>query len=262
VWACYVGHGLFGILQKPAWLAFYRPFGIPEALALPTMPLIGLVDITMGYLALLRPTRLVLLYTACWGIFTASLRPLVGMSVFETLERAGNYGPSIALLIGSTSAMLLAQATIADLSIPRTYRLIKTVLVLTTFLLLFAHGALAMSGKPALVEHWSSIGVVEVDETGRRFTRLVGAGEMGAALLLLPWPTRALCLLIVGWKLATEMLFLAAGDPVWEVLERGGSYGAPLALFLLLQYGSRARQREPALRAPRSGVSDLVEARP
>jgi hypothetical protein len=53
---------------------------------------------------------------------------------------------------------------------------------------------------------------------------------------------RPLCLAIVGWKLLTEMMFLTSGAPIWEVVERGGSYGAPLALFVLLSYGaSRAK---------------------
>jgi hypothetical protein len=61
---------------------------------------------------------------------------------------------------------------------------------------------------------------------------------LAAAALVLLWPTRPLCLAIVGWKLFTEMLFLTSGAPIWEVVERGGSYGAPLALFVLLSYGA------------------------
>jgi hypothetical protein len=242
VWACYVGHGMFGIRQKVDWLTFYRPFGIPDAIALQTMPLIGLVDVTMGYLVLLRPTRVVLFYTALWGVFTALLRPLVGMSFFETLERAGNYGPSVALLLGSAGAALLARPEIYDLSVEQHFRRARQVLAITTCLLLLGHGGLALGAKPQLVQHWHSLGVAWLDANGQAFTRMAGAGELAAAALVLLWPTRPLCLAIVSWKLLTEMMFLTSGAPIWEVVERGGSYGAPLAVFVLLSYGgSRAR---------------------
>jgi len=39
---------------------------------------------------------------------------------------------------------------------------------------------------------------------------------------------------ICAWKLATESLFLVAGASGWEIIERFGSYTAPLALTLLL----------------------------
>jgi hypothetical protein len=47
-----------------------------------------------------------------------------------------------------------------------------------------------------------------------------------------------------AWKLASESLFLVAGDPVWELVERAGSYAAPFALALLLmQSGQGDRSR-------------------
>jgi hypothetical protein len=35
--------------------------------------------------------------------------------------------------------------------------------------------------------------------------------------------------------MATEFLFVAAGAPIWEFVERAGSYAAPLALAVLLR---------------------------
>jgi hypothetical protein len=261
VWACYVGHGMFGIRQKADWVVFFRPFGIPEAIAIQVMPLIGLVDVTMGYLVLLRPTRLVLLYTATWGLFTALLRPLVGMSVFETLERAGNYGPPLALLLGSAGAALLARPELYDLSVETHFRRMRQVLAFTTALLLLGHGGLALGAKPQLIEHWHSLGVIGMDADGRALVRMLGAAEVAAAALVLLWPTRPLCLVIMAWKLFTETLFLTAGAPIWEVVERGGSYGAPLALFVLLSYGaSRTKSSVPLAsdHRPRDGYRAIA----
>jgi hypothetical protein len=47
-------------------------------------------------------------------------------------------------------------------------------------------------------------------------------------------PSVALLVCVCGWKLATESTFLLAGAPAWEVVERFGSYTAPLALACLL----------------------------
>ncbi|HEY6221808.1 MAG TPA: hypothetical protein VIX13_04660, partial [Candidatus Eisenbacteria bacterium] len=63
---------------------------------------------------------------------------------------------------------------------------------------------------------------------------------LGAAVLVAPLP--ALLLFIFAWKVATEMLYPVSGAPFWEFIERGGSYGAPLALFFLT---SRRAARDP-----------------
>lgn len=47
-------------------------------------------------------------------------------------------------------------------------------------------------------------------------------------------PLRTLLVAACIWKLATEGLYLVAHAPVWEVVERFGSYTAPVALAILL----------------------------
>jgi hypothetical protein len=41
---------------------------------------------------------------------------------------------------------------------------------------------------------------------------------------------------VFAWKLGTEALRPLAGEPIWEFIERGGSYGAPLALAWLQNF--------------------------
>ena len=62
------------------------------------MPVVGMVDITLGFLVLFKPVRLALLYMAVWGLWTACLRPLAGEALWETIERAPNYLVPLALL--------------------------------------------------------------------------------------------------------------------------------------------------------------------
>ena len=119
--------------------------------------------------------------------------------------------------------------------------------------------ALALGAKPMLVKHWQSVGLLVTQVDAQSFTRMMGAFEVALAFLVLLRPTPAVCLTIIVWKLFTESLFVVVGDPAWEVLERGGSYGTPLALFVVLSYGA-ARAREQLSRftapAPLSGSLD------
>jgi hypothetical protein len=62
---------------------------------------------------------------------------------------------------------------------------------------------------------------------------LGGFFEIGLGLAILARPWSGLLLIAFVWKLGTEWLRPLAGEPVWEFIERGGSYAAPLALLWL-----------------------------
>lgn len=94
----FIGHGAFGIITKAAWVSYFGVVGIPESWAWKLMPVVGSFDITVGLLVLLKPLRIVLMYMAVWGLWTALLRPLSGEPWWETLERAPNYLVPLALL--------------------------------------------------------------------------------------------------------------------------------------------------------------------
>ena len=95
----FIGHGLFGIIGTEGWLAYYAVLGIPADVGRTMMPPTGAVDITLGVLVLLRPTRALIAYMAFWGLFTATLRPLAGEGIWELVERSYNYGAPAALLL-------------------------------------------------------------------------------------------------------------------------------------------------------------------
>jgi hypothetical protein len=94
----FIGHGAFGIITKAAWVPYFGVVGIPESWAYKLMPVVGSVDIFLGFLVLLRPVRGALLYMSIWGLWTALLRPLSGEPFWETIERAPNYLVPFALL--------------------------------------------------------------------------------------------------------------------------------------------------------------------
>ena len=230
---CFVGHGAFGIIGKVEWLPFFAAAGISADTAWILMPVIGAVDIALGLSVLFAPRRIVLVYMAIWAVWTAFLRPMTGDSLFELLERAGNYGVPIAmlLLLGPARSVreLLAPVHMPALA-PARVAHARLALMWTTVLLLIGHGALAaIVQKPLYAAHMEAIGLSS--------TVAIGAGwlELGLALTVLAYPRVTILLAIVVWKLGTEMLFPIAGAPVWEFIERGGSYGAPLALAFLVQ---------------------------
>jgi hypothetical protein len=212
--ACFIGHGAFGIITKDAWVPYFALVGIPRDWAFTLMPIVGTVDIIAGLSVLFAPHRYVLVYMSVWALWTAMLRPLTGEPFAETLERAGNYGVPLAFF-------LLTR-------VKTDFQWVFRTLTVTTALLLVGHGVLAASGKPLLATHAAFAGLPPSALT------FVGYAEIAAALLVLTRPSAPLLFAIAAWKIGTEALFPLTGAPLWEFIERGGSYAAPIALGLML----------------------------
>lgn len=225
---CFIGHGAFGFITKAAWLPYFGVVGIPEAWAWRLMPMVGTIDLLAGMAVLFAPRGLPLVYMTVWAAWTALLRPLAGESSFETLERAGNYGVPLALLLltgMSRSWNSLAQLMERPAADERARHTVRQILKWTTCLLLVGHGALgAVTGKAMLTNHYAAIGLSPAT------TALVGWFEIALALCVAVRPVVGLLLFVAAWKLATESLFIVSGAPVWELVERAGSVAAPLAL--------------------------------
>ncbi len=95
----FIGHGVFALQGKKDWIGWFANFGVSDAgLAAKLLMVIGLVDIVLAILILFKPIRLALLYMALWGFWTALIRPLVGMPVWDFVERSANWGAPLALL--------------------------------------------------------------------------------------------------------------------------------------------------------------------
>jgi hypothetical protein len=230
--ACFIGHGAFGFITKAEWLPYFAVASIPPSLAWKIMPMVGAIDLTAAMAVLFAPRALPLVYMSAWALWTALLRPLAGQSAYEALERAGNYGVPFALLLltGMPRAM-------RDLMIrrdgatggPVTLSAVCDVLKWTTVMLLVGHGLLgAVNHKAGLMGHYAVIGLPTAT------TRLVGWFEIALAAAVAVRPAVGLLLFVAAWKVTTESLFIVAGAPVWEFVERAGSYAAPLALAALL----------------------------
>lgn len=234
---CFVGHGAFGILQKPAWTAYFAVVGLGRDAAFDWMPVIGAWDILMGVLVLTYPRPAIALWMTGWAVWTALLRPLAGESVWETLERAGNFGVPLVLLRRMAPPRSwqdwFSAARFGDPSPDRVSR-ISVLLRVTVVLLLVGHGVLSIGGKTAYLHNLASV----LGDRASAVLPLFGWIEIGLAAAVALHPSTPLLVLIALWKLAIELLWMTGGAPWWEWIERGGSYAAPIALAIALRSSS------------------------
>lgn len=96
----FIGHGVFALQGKQDWIGWFAKFGISDpGTATSLLFLLGIMDIALAILVLIKPIRVALLWMAFWGFWTALLRPIVGMPVWDFVERFANWGAPLALLL-------------------------------------------------------------------------------------------------------------------------------------------------------------------
>ncbi|MDP3729459.1 MAG: hypothetical protein Q8R26_01735 [bacterium] len=96
----FIGHGVFAIQGKKDWIQWFGNFGVQDTgLATQLLFFIGLMDIAVALIVLFRPIKGILLWAVIWGFWTALIRPLVGMPIWDFVERAANWGAPLALLL-------------------------------------------------------------------------------------------------------------------------------------------------------------------
>ena len=231
---CYIGHGAFGIITKAAWVPYFAVAGVGEPSAWQLMPWIGAMDMTMGLLVLAWPCRALFLWATVWTFWTALLRPLSGESCWEFWERAGNYGVPFAIIaiVGWRGALMTRlPAPWPDLADGAVRARIAWILRLVTVALLAGHGGCTlMEANASFARNYAAIWPHGPADA----VPLAGILDLVLAAGVLLRPSTALLVGVCAWKLATENLFLLAGSPAWEVIERLGSYTAPLGLAFLL----------------------------
>jgi hypothetical protein len=255
---CYIGHGAFGIITKAAWLPYFGFVGIPESVAWKLMPIVGTMDVLMGIAILLYPVRPLLFWASFWTVWTALLRPFTGEGWWEFLERGGNYGLPIAMLYlsgftgpdGTLRSYLTGKAR--SVLTPRSALVTSWILRITTAILLIGHGGFGLfMHKKAWFSYFGVLGIGKDTAQSLSLLSVVGAFEILLGIAVLIKPARPFVLAIFVYKVGFELLRPLSGEPFWEVVERGGSYAAPLGLFIALSYLHRQQTApEPAGELP------------
>ncbi len=100
----FFGHGVFALQRRPEWVRWVHDLsGMGEQAASDFIFYVGVVDVLLAILVLVRPVRIALLWMAFWGFWTALVRPLVGSDlwgkdVWDFVERWANWAAPLALL--------------------------------------------------------------------------------------------------------------------------------------------------------------------
>lgn len=94
----FLGHGVFALLGKADWIKWAEQLsGMDTSTATTFIFIVGIVDVLLAIMILVKPVRPVLLWMAFWGFWTALVRPLVGMPVWDFIERFANWAAPLAL---------------------------------------------------------------------------------------------------------------------------------------------------------------------
>ena len=240
---CFIGHGSFGIITKPIWVNYFAVFGVGKVMAYHLMPVLGFCDIILGLVMLIYPLRIIPLWLVIWGIVTALLRPLSGESFAEFIERAGNFGAPLALLLFSGGIQFNFKSLFTPISPDtqvdeKTLKRVITCLKIIVFLLLAGHGWLNLIEKKGLIGQYIMLGFTNPQGTAQ----LIGALEIAAAIIVLIKPVRPILIIFLIWKISSELFY--PHYEIFEWVERGGSYGTILALWLAL--GANKKQSQSA----------------
>ena len=262
----FIGHGLAGLYRSPAWIPYFTLFGFSKQFAHDHLFYVtGTVDITLALLVLFRPMRAVLLHMAFWGMFTAWLRPVVGESWFELVERGANYGMPLAFLMlsglpGRSWRSWFEQVRPREVLFEDLALQLAWVMRVSIFLLLVGHGGLGIfADKKEWYDFFGWFGISHATVSANHLMQWVGLFEVALGVAVLVKPLRGLLLFVLVYKVGTELLRPLVGQPNFQFIERAGDYVLPIALLWVLN-GLRNKTPAPVAAAPLDSVA--LAARP
>jgi len=95
----FIGHGMFALQGKEGWFKYFNAVGIIDnETIIALLFLVGLLDIMLAILVLIKPIRMALLWMAFWGLWTAMIRWPIGPDpIWDFVERWPNWGAPLAL---------------------------------------------------------------------------------------------------------------------------------------------------------------------
>src|SRR3989338_4505729 len=95
----FIGHGVFALGIKQSWIPYFTSAGISESAAATLLPFIGMMDIMVALIVLVKPLKIILAWAAFWGFLTALMRPISGEPIWDFVERWANWAAPLALLV-------------------------------------------------------------------------------------------------------------------------------------------------------------------
>lgn len=96
------------------------------------------------------------------------------------------------------------------------------------------HGVFALQQKTQWITWIQKMLSVETS-TSTTLLLCIGAVDILVALIILFKPVKPILLWAALWGFWTALLRPLVGEPIWDFIERWANWGAPLALYFLLQ---------------------------
>lgn len=94
----FFGHGMLAIGGKKDWIGWISDLvQVDTATATTLLLIVGIVDVVLALIVLIRPVRPLLLWMAAWGLWTALMRPIMGLGWLDFIERFANWAAPLAL---------------------------------------------------------------------------------------------------------------------------------------------------------------------
>ncbi len=246
VGVCFIGHGMWGIvynegadflLGKDGWMPLVQLFGFNDHVSWALIPLIGLKDIIGGIWILYSDNRWLIYWLIFWTLFTALLRPVAGFGMVGYIERAGNFGPPIALLYFLNN---IWKKELSAEKLKHHISKLELILRICLSLLIMGHAGLVIT-NPLITNYGDfntlivNLGVVNYP-TDAAWLMTLAIFEMVLSLLVLFWPrTTGLMWFVLIFKVISEGMYAFAYGPysIFETIERIGDYMIPLILMVI-----------------------------
>jgi hypothetical protein len=99
VFGTFLGHGIVAIGVNPKWIPLLTSVGFSAEQAVFLMPFIGILDIIVALITLVRPIRGILIWATIWAFLAALSRPISGELFIEFVERSANWCLPLVLLM-------------------------------------------------------------------------------------------------------------------------------------------------------------------
>ena len=120
-------------------------------------------------------------------------------------------------------------------------RTVDWILRIAIFGEFLGHGVLALQVPPkflGLIEGMSGIS----GPLAENFLVTIGVIDIITAIFAIVFPFRLLLIWATAWGFLTAIARPAAGEPVWDFIERWANWGAPLALLYIRRIPSTVKE--------------------
>ena len=98
VFSTFFSHGILSLQSHPQWLPYLTLLGFSEETAILLMPLIGTVDIILGFIVLFKPNKYLVFWMFLWSLSVTILGSVIDGSILWLGVRSANWIAPLALL--------------------------------------------------------------------------------------------------------------------------------------------------------------------